>query len=766
MKTSHMSNIFCLAPDQSGQYVFSSGNDQRLLMHCVETGKRVQTASTFTPIYGLAADPNSVVTPIVYLASHERRVLRFDSRTNRMHELPIKSNGQHHSVHLHPQQTNILLLSSASQGAALFDLRHPRRCLMRFHGGFGRQRSNYSTFDRFGNRVLVLRPRLPPALFDTFDGRLIAQLDSPGYFNSSTIKSACFAGADDELVATGSDDYGLYLWQVPDADSAHDTASSHPVVPLFVRKRETDAEIYENVHSGYECTYSKPTNLYVPKADRVMRGHRSIVNQVRYNHSYAMLASCGVEKIIKLWSPFEWKSDDREFASPGTLSNVYTHEMDEPDLTRATDSVALQNHMTRFTNALTRSEQRSLQEDSEMISFFRVLVGRDIDGAAGLENFSSSDSSSDEETEEDKFKGKILPFASVGALMTSVASSVIAYVGATKKCGTPVAAAPPDCDANAAATAAVAARLPVTTGNDHNIVLTRDFEDQFGYLSNSDSSGQSDTELPSGWQRDRWLVRRRERRRMQMMVRIKRLKAIRVELMSLLRILRLKVEKLITDAEKRLKTVMLTSSDTLPDHTSLERLKGTDWEENLMKIHPHLLWSHRHVNCWIRLSRQLQQLREMRSLRTSILLPDEPAGDSFEVFLPMVGHMLKLLLANGFDGSSGGTRHVDLNTLRLNHLRDVKRAIVYLWRECWTRAQCRQLMFMEAFHHDSDDFSSSITINHNETSSSSSSDSDDEHEEEEEEEEDDDDSNDSDHVEAEESEEVTREPYNVEDDSE
>jgi hypothetical protein len=32
----------------------------------------------------------------------------------------------------------------------------------------------------------------------------------------------------------------------------------------------------------------------------VLKGHRSIVNQVRYNPSYDLLASSGVEKMIKV----------------------------------------------------------------------------------------------------------------------------------------------------------------------------------------------------------------------------------------------------------------------------------------------------------------------------------------------------------------------------------------------------------------------------------------------------------------------------------
>lgn len=43
---------------------------------------------------------------------------------------------------------------------------------------------------------------------------------------------------------------------------------------------------------------------WVEAAHMVLRGHRSIVNQVRYNQASCIFASSGVEKIIKIWSPF------------------------------------------------------------------------------------------------------------------------------------------------------------------------------------------------------------------------------------------------------------------------------------------------------------------------------------------------------------------------------------------------------------------------------------------------------------------------------
>lgn len=66
----------------------------------------------------------------------------------------------------------------------------------------------------------------------------------------------------------GSDDFNLYMWKIP---------------PM-------------NLFETFKT--------WVKSAHMVLRGHRSIVNQVRYNQASCIFASSGVEKIIKIWSPF------------------------------------------------------------------------------------------------------------------------------------------------------------------------------------------------------------------------------------------------------------------------------------------------------------------------------------------------------------------------------------------------------------------------------------------------------------------------------
>lgn len=112
-------------------------------------------------------------------------------------------------------------------------------------------------FNSTGDKLLCLRRREGPIIYDTCTERA-AHLNSEGYSNACTMKSCCFAGPNDEWAVSGSDDHNVYVWRVPD-----------------------DANNVDRAHV-------------------VLRGHRSVVNHVRYNDSACCLASSGVEKMVKV----------------------------------------------------------------------------------------------------------------------------------------------------------------------------------------------------------------------------------------------------------------------------------------------------------------------------------------------------------------------------------------------------------------------------------------------------------------------------------
>ena len=67
-----------------------------------------------------------------------------------------------------------------------------------------------------------------------------------------------------QYIVSGSDDFNVYIWEVPDEWADQDKL----------------------ITSG--------------RAFLVLRGHRSIVNQVRFNSASHMLISAGVEKVLKV----------------------------------------------------------------------------------------------------------------------------------------------------------------------------------------------------------------------------------------------------------------------------------------------------------------------------------------------------------------------------------------------------------------------------------------------------------------------------------
>lgn len=72
-------------------------------------------------------------------------------------------------------------------------------------------------FNAAGNRLLALRRRLPPVLYAVDSPNHLCQFDHPGYYNSCTMKSCCFAGDNDEYVLSGKqyrNNYNFFLYIV------------------------------------------------------------------------------------------------------------------------------------------------------------------------------------------------------------------------------------------------------------------------------------------------------------------------------------------------------------------------------------------------------------------------------------------------------------------------------------------------------------------------------------------------------------------------
>ena len=200
-------------------------------------------------------------------------------------------------------------------------------------------------FNGKGTRLLCLERRHPPIIYDVpfkeeqqKDGRdSKLRLLAPDFTNDCTLKSACFAGIDDELAVAGSDNHGVYIWSV---------------------------------------------NRSVEEPLLVLKGHRSIVNNVRYNGNVCTLASSGVEKMIKLWAPVHLPHS--------------TGGLDESGVEETASSLSRRRYrdLTQG-NRTGRPDRRSTDEDVQMLAFFDVLTSQSHD--AHRFGGDSSDSSDDDD---------------------------------------------------------------------------------------------------------------------------------------------------------------------------------------------------------------------------------------------------------------------------------------------------------------------------------------------------------------------------------
>lgn len=295
------------------------------------------------PVYGLSIDPSN--ESVFATAGEDGKILIFDLRDSSDVMCVSRCRSPYHAVMHHPYDKGFIVTANAKEGAALWDLRSPKLPTIRYGGENAAQSCMSVRFNSLGTQVLALRRRLPPILYSTGSAEPICQFYHQDYYNSCTMKSCCFAGENDQFVLSGSDDFNLYVWRVTDADV-------------------TD------------------TDQWVDQNQMVLYGHRSIVNQVRYNPQKCLIASSGVEKIVKLWTPFElntWRGSLTEEATgPENPREVFTNE----------EYISL--------NMTHDYSHQSTMEDPRMMAFFDYLVQQEIEGWNTETSDQTSEHSSDE----------------------------------------------------------------------------------------------------------------------------------------------------------------------------------------------------------------------------------------------------------------------------------------------------------------------------------------------------------------------------------
>jgi len=203
-------------------------------------------------------------------------------------------------------------------------------------------RFNYS-----GSRLLCLRRKENPIVYELHhqENKGI-ELADEGYINSCTMKSCTFAGSGDEFAISGSDDYNIYVWKMP-SDNFDTTVQAH----------------------------------------MILKGHRSIVNHIRYNPLTCCLASSGVEKVIKFWSSSRFPNSVGGLTDDGSTRDKFS-----------TDFIRRMYPSNQFMTRTT-SGQRSTEEDTNMLAFFDLLVERERAGWSSMDDSEDSESDDDHSNE-------------------------------------------------------------------------------------------------------------------------------------------------------------------------------------------------------------------------------------------------------------------------------------------------------------------------------------------------------------------------------
>ena len=77
-------------------------------------------------------------------------------------------------------------------------------CLVRYGSTYTQQNAMSVRFNQLGTRLVALRRRLPPVVYNVHSSAAAVQFNHSGYYNSCTMKSCTFAGDKDQV--SGSSD--------------------------------------------------------------------------------------------------------------------------------------------------------------------------------------------------------------------------------------------------------------------------------------------------------------------------------------------------------------------------------------------------------------------------------------------------------------------------------------------------------------------------------------------------------------------------------
>ncbi|KAJ6216966.1 hypothetical protein RDWZM_008123 [Blomia tropicalis] len=317
-------------------------------------------------VYGLSVNPFN--NNVFVSASNE--VMLWDIRMPHVKSTQLAvGSGQFHSVMYNPLNENIVVTANSRDGIDLYDVRRPMKKLFHFYSSsiLNSQNVMCVQFNKTGNLIFALKRRSAPILYDIRSPYPLAEFDNSDYYNSCTLKSCCFLGENEQFVASGSDNFKIYIWKIPD----------------FILNG-----------SNNKNPLKEDSIIRVKNAHHILSGHRSIVNQVRFNSKNGFIASTGVEKMIKIWSPIMQFNEEHQVESQQSNhitsnNNPYTSR---PVMRRSVYTYRDYLNLIQADRYYVPNEYGSTNtsEDARMIAYFDSMIERDIS--------SSMRSSSDEQS--------------------------------------------------------------------------------------------------------------------------------------------------------------------------------------------------------------------------------------------------------------------------------------------------------------------------------------------------------------------------------
>eukprot|EP01130_Rhizamoeba_saxonica_P008157 TRINITY_DN3294_c0_g1_i2.p1 TRINITY_DN3294_c0_g1~~TRINITY_DN3294_c0_g1_i2.p1 ORF type:complete len:270 (-),score=52.21 TRINITY_DN3294_c0_g1_i2:128-937(-) len=157
-------------------------------------------------------------------------------------------------------------------------------------------------FNSDGSKIATTSSGFYPMLYNVSERYPTSIFYSKNYINECTLKSVIF-GFNDQYILSGSDDFRIYAWRI--MEPGDDTSFINTVTnEILEENTEPNRKKPKTpILPSFLREYSPIVDV-VPKATCVMTGHRSIVNNIAVHKKYPILCSSGVEKIVKLWSPY------------------------------------------------------------------------------------------------------------------------------------------------------------------------------------------------------------------------------------------------------------------------------------------------------------------------------------------------------------------------------------------------------------------------------------------------------------------------------